>query len=81
MKKLIYLLFVIVLTGCGYSTPILNDSREPFVVSKILPFNKSHVKYIGNMQKSSLTFTPESVSTAIIAPVGMYNIGDTISLK
>ena len=81
--KLIKILAVLVLmmfVSCGHRTPVFNSTR-PFVVSGISVTRNSpaFATYLGQSGtgdgQSSINNRP-----AIIAPVGMYNIGDTITL-
>jgi hypothetical protein len=80
MKKIIYLILVVILTGCGYSSPKINDSERPFVVYEIRSTKGYYVKYISRCQNTEL-LTLESRKTCVIAPIGMYNIGDTIQFN
>ena len=76
MKNLLFLIVLMSLVSCGYSTPKVGDISEPFVVKEIYQMDETYVKYIGFNPS-----TVESGNCAIIAKKGLYNIGDTIELK
>ena len=80
MKNLLFLIVLMSLVSCGYSTPKVGDISEPFVVKEIYQMDETYVKYIGFIP-STVTLTLESGNCAIIAKKGLYNIGDTIELK
>lgn len=83
MKKyLIFIVFTLILFGCGYETPKLNDNESPFVVEKIKKYDNTHSSYYNNstnLGTGSDNFFGHWRSK-IILPNNMYNIGDTIKV-
>jgi hypothetical protein len=87
MKTIILFLMLLFLTACGRDTPIV-DGHTPFIVGKIKSQFSGYDKckdlcmYISeeqlNMGYDSGLF---SSWAAIIAPCGLYQIGDTITLR
>lgn len=79
MKKLIFLLSIVLLTSCGYDVPKLNESKDPFIVDEIKSLGE-YCLYYSTFGRGSLEETLFSETTCICLPKGYYNIGDTITL-
>lgn len=79
MKKLIFLLSIVLLTSCGYDVPKLNESKDPFIVDEIESFG-DYCLYYSTFNKGSVEQSVFSEVSCICLPKGYYNIGDTITL-
>jgi hypothetical protein len=79
LKLLFLAVIVLIHLSCGRERPILN-SENPFIVWEISEYNSTHSSYYGGLSSATgncLFCTP---IPRIVAPTGMYNIGDTIVL-
>lgn len=81
MKKLIFLLSIVLLTSCGYDSPKLNDSQDPFIVNSIEQ-SDTHINmsYYYTFDSGVINNSFWSIKGCICLPTGYYNIGDTITL-
>jgi len=68
------MLVAILASSCGIETPRLVDN-DPFIVGSIEAWGKSSVKYIDIRNNREF---PILSNAAFIAPIGLFNIGDTI---
>lgn len=82
IKTILLFLFIGSMVSCGYETPKLNDTENPFIVEKINQVNLTHSKYYGNdnLAGGGYNFFG-SWTPVIMLPTGMYNIGDTIIIN
>ena len=81
MKKLVILIFVIILTACGHDSPKFNDFNDPFVVDKIEHYAGNLSLYTSRVSKGNVDNYFWKGTACIALPTGMYNIGDTIIIK
>ena len=79
MKKLGFIFSVLVLTSCGYRTPII-DGKKPFVVEEIEKYDDTHSIYTSKDEGSGVWNDNTESNPRIALPSGMYNIGDTINV-
>lgn len=81
MKKLIFLLSIILLTSCGYNSPKLNDKTDPFIVNSIEQTDLEGMSiYYTEGINGTIDNNLWSIRGCICLPTGYYNIGDTITL-
>ena len=75
MKKIIYILFLIIsLTSCINGTIQVKKDNTVFVVTSIKQIDKNYALY-------TYKVSGDLVKYEIIMPVGWYNISDTIKLN
>lgn len=81
MKKyLILILLSFSLGSCYYSSPKLNDNKNPFIVTKIEQSSSLFSNYYC-MRQGTEEVGLGSITTRIILPTGYFNIGDTITIE
>lgn len=78
-NKIILISTILVLTSCGYRTPII-DGDKPFVVAGIEKYNDTHSIYTAQDEESGVWNNNFEDTPRIALPSGMYNIGDTIKI-
>lgn len=83
MKKSLILISIIAviccMTSCYPATPIL-DGETPFVVREIRTFNDSMAVYVGDDMAGIMCGFGPGYDPELIAPLGKYNLKDTITL-
>lgn len=74
------LLVAVALSSCGNEQPVLNDSKNPFVVKSIKEFSETHASYYNGFNENSATKNNVFGSWygRVVLPKGMFNVGDTI---
>lgn len=77
---LIALLLLLVLSGCGSGndTPILNMDTYPYVVTSIVKYNESMSRYYSANNGHYTDKGMFGEDRCLIAPTGLYNVGDTV---
>jgi len=73
MKKICYLLLVLMLFSCGYDV-VKIDTSKPFVVGNVEYYSNTHSKYVHINYTDVTMYKP-----AIIAYKDLWSVGDTIS--
>ncbi len=84
MKILMLCLIMVTISGCssgGYDTPIMNDVDYPYVVTSIVKFNDKLARYYSKNNGHYTDIGVWGQDRCLIAPIGRYNIGDTILIK
>ena len=80
--KLLFTLISLSLVGCmGNDTPILNNPKYPYVVTSIVVFNGGMCRYYSENNGFFTDIGVLGEDRCLIAPTGMYNVGDTILLR
>jgi hypothetical protein len=74
------ILFSISFQSCGSRTPII-DGSKPFVVRSIEKISETHCMYVAINAGSGHFGNPLETNAAIVLPIGMYQVNDTISVS
>ena len=77
------LLVAFAFTSCGNEQPVLNCSKNPFIVKSIKEFSDTHASYYNGFNENSATKNNVFGSWygRVVLPKGMFNVGDTIVIS